>query len=185
MISQQMEELDLRIEVIDSRSLSIGLGRLVLKAAKLINQGTNFSDLVTTIKQRIDKTNLFFIVKTLKYLKKGGRIGKVQGTIGEFLNIKPIISIDEDGEYYTHTRTRGRKRSLNKLYQLGKEQIQKGLCKVDIMHAAAQEEGQKLLDKLAKLDNVRETYLGEIGPSMVVHTGPGLIGMLVSPLDSE
>lgn len=173
----------LKCTVIDSKSLSIGLGRMILKASELIEQGVDFEKIVAKIKDQVEETDLYFVVKTLKYLKKGGRIGKVKGTIGEILNIKPIISINENGEYYTFKKSRGRKKSINTLYKIAKKQIKQGLSQVNIMHAAAEKEARNLLNKLNKLENVKDTYLGKIGPGMVVHAGPGLIGVLVSPLE--
>ena len=181
MISKQIE--DLTVEVIDSKSLSMGLGRLVLYASELIKEEINFSDLVTKVKEKMDNIEVFFVVKTLKYLKEGGRIGKVKGTIGEFLNIKPIISINEQGEYYTYSKTRGRKRSIKKLFKTAKDKVTEGLSKVDIMHSGSIKEAKSLINKFKKMDNVTETFLGEIGPALIVHAGPGLIGIAVTKED--
>jgi len=179
MVAREID--DLSIEVIDSKLLSMGLGRLVLFANDLIEKNELcFTEIVEQTKEKINDIELHFIVKTLKYLKEGGRIGKVKGTIGELLNIKPIISIDDAGQYYTVNKCRSRKSSINKLYEIAKEKINKGLCYVDVMHADAEEEAQKLINKFKKLKNVKETLLGEISPAMVVHAGPGLIGVCVS-----
>ncbi len=181
MVGQQME--DLTVEVVDSRLLSIGLGRLVLYAKNLIDEGNlDFNNIVEKTREKIADIDLHFIVKTLKYLKEGGRIGKVKGTIGELLNIKPIISIDDDGQYYTVDKARSRQSSINKLYKIAKKKITKGICCVDVMHADAGEEAKELLNRLQELKNVKETVLGEISPAMVVHAGPGLIGVCVTPL---
>ena len=181
MVSNEFD--DLTIEVIDSKLLSMGLGRLVLYSKNLIEKGNlDFAEIVKKTREKINDIELNFIVKTLKYLKKGGRIGKVKGTIGEVLNIKPIISIDDDGQYYTTGRTRGRKNSLNKLYQMAKKKIDKGLSYVDVMHADAKKEAKELQSRLQKLKNVKGSILGEISPAMVVHAGPGLIGVVVVPV---
>lgn len=179
MVSNQID--DLTIEVIDSKLLSMGLGRLVLYARDLIeNSNLNFNEIVDKLKEKIDKIDLNFIVNTLKYLKEGGRIGKVRGTIGQLLNIKPIISINDAGEYYTVDKARSRKASINKLYKITKNKIMQGKCYVDVMHADAEEEAIELLNKLKELNNVRDSILGEISPAMVVHAGPGLIGVCVT-----
>ena len=181
MVSKEME--DMTIEVIDSRLLSMGLGRLVLYAKGLIDQGNlDFEEIVNKTREKIDDIELNFIVKTLKYLKEGGRIGKVKGIIGQLLNIKPIISIDDEGQYYTVDKTRGRKNSLNKLYDKAKKKIKQGMSYVDVMHADAEEEAKELQNRLQKLQNVKDSILGEISPAMVVHAGPGLIGVVVTPV---
>ncbi|MFW5982029.1 MAG: DegV family protein [Halanaerobiaceae bacterium] len=176
----------LEIEVIDSKLLSLGLGRLVLYARKLIDEGKlGFEEMVEKIRSKIDDISLNFVVGTLKYLKAGGRIGKVRGTIGELLNIKPIISINEEGVYYTVDKARSRKASLNKIFKILKGKIKEGLCYVDVMHANAEEEAQSLLERFKELSNVKDTFFGEISPAMAVHAGPGLIGVCVTYLSNK
>ncbi len=179
MVSKEMD--DINVEVIDSKLLSMGLGRLVLYAKNLIDEeNLDFKEIVDKTKEKINDIDLNFVVKTLKYLKVGGRIGKVRGTIGELLNIKPIISINDDGEYYTVDKSRSRKSSINKLYDIAKKKIMKGKCYVDVLHADAQEEAEVLMSRFKDLRNVTEITLGEISPAMVVHAGPGLIGVCVT-----
>ncbi len=171
------------VETIDSKALSMGLGRLVLYANDLIEARLNFKEIVEKIRKKTKDIEVFFVVKTLKYLTEGGRIGKVKGTIGELLNIKPIISINENGEYYTYKKTRGRKKSINNLYKIIKRKIKDGLSIVDVSHSNALKEAEYLLKKIEKLNNVNETSLGEISPGMIVHAGPGLIGVTITKLD--
>lgn len=183
MVAEQID--DLTIEVIDSKLLSMGLGRLVLYARKLIDEDNyDFNEIVEKTREKINDIELYFIVKTLKYLKEGGRIGKVRGMIGEFLNIKPIISIDEDGQYYTVDKARSRKNSIEKLYKIVENSINKGMCYVDVLHADAEREAKELLNRLQKFDNVKDMILGEISPAMIVHAGPGLIGVCVTSAEN-
>lgn len=183
MVAEQMD--DIVVEVVDSKMLSMGLGRLVLYAKDLIAaKEFTFTEIVEKVEDKREKVEIFFVVETLKYLKKGGRIGKVSGTIGELLNIKPIISIDEDGEYYTFTKVRGRKKSIKKMYSLIKDRLKDGkkYC-LDIMNAAAPEEAQDLLDKFRDIPSITDIFIGEISPVMVVHAGPGLLGLTLTELD--
>ncbi|CCU80204.1 degV family protein [Halanaerobium saccharolyticum subsp. saccharolyticum DSM 6643] len=183
MVADQIEGIE--VEVIDSKMLSKGLGRLVLYANNLIkNKDLSFNEIIEKVEAQKDKIEVLFVVETLKYLKKGGRIGKVSGTIAEFLNIKPIIAIDEEGEYFTFDKVRGRKRSLKKMYSIIKDKVQDGKeYVVDVMNAAAEEEAHSLLDKFKQLSQVKETYFSEISPVMVVHTGPGLIGVVLTEIE--
>ncbi|GAB6138606.1 DegV family protein [Halanaerobaculum tunisiense] len=181
MVSQQLE--DITVEVIDSKALSMGLGSVVLYAADLIKQQVPWPELVTKTQQKIKNTEVFFVLQNLKYLRKGGRIGQVKGTIGDLLNIKPIISINQQGEYYTYQKTRGRKKSINQLFNIAKEKIKQGASRVSVMHGNALSKAQDLLARFEKLDNVQETFFGQISPVMVVHTGPGLIGVVVESLE--
>ncbi|MBS3812033.1 MAG: DegV family protein [Halanaerobiales bacterium] len=179
MASQNIEGIE--IELIDSKLLSMGLGRLVLYAKDLVEEGkSNFSDIVDKIKDKKNKIDLYFIVDTLKYLKEGGRIGKISGTIAEFLDIKPIISIDEEGQYYTFDKVRTKKKAIKKLLKLTQEKASRALSHIDIMHADAEEEALKIYKKVKTFENVKESIFGEISPAMVVHSGPGLIGVCIT-----
>ncbi|MGM0409364.1 MAG: DegV family protein [Bacillota bacterium] len=182
MVADQIEGIE--VKVIDSKMLSMGLGRLVLYANKLLEKDEyNFSELVEKIEEQKERIEVYFVVETLKYLKKGGRIGKVSGTIAEILNIKPIISIDDEGEYFTFDKVRGRSKSLDKMYNIIKDKLEEGKeYYLDIMNAAAESEAKNLLAKFRELPSIKEIFLGEISPVMVVHTGPGLIGLVLSEI---
>ncbi|WP_186430536.1 DegV family protein [Clostridium sp. BSD9I1] len=172
---------NLNIHVYDSRSISMGEGILAQKCGEMIAQGMSFADIVNEIPRIRDKVHLFFVVGTLEYLKKGGRIGKVSGTIAELLNIKPIIGVDKnDGKYYTYDKVRGRKQSLNRLLELAKETLDKKKCKLYIMHGDALEESKKVYDVISTHENVVEGFFGgQISPVAGVHSGPGLVGLIL------
>lgn len=168
------------VEIIDSKALTMGLGFPVLEGAEELKKSNDFGKVVQKIKDTIKNTEVYFIVNTLEYLKKGGRIGKVEGTIGELLNIKPIISIDENGVYYTFKKVRGRKKSIQDIYNLVKEKASDKVVNIAIGHGNAHKEAYELLEKIKELKNVKNTVLTQISPVMVVHTGPGLIGVVIS-----
>lgn len=174
-VARQMKNI-INIEVIDSKALSLGLGFLVLEARRQIEEGIDFEEVVKRLRGLQKKVKVFFVVKTLEYLRKGGRIGYVAGTIGEMLNVKPIISINEEGKYYTYDKVRGRKRSLNKLVEIVREYAEGKKLKLAVMHADALEEARSVAKKL-QLPNLDLVGVGEISPAMVVHAGPGLVGV--------
>lgn len=167
-------------EIIDSKALTMGLGFPVLEGAKELKKSNDFNKTVQKIKDTIKNTEVYFVVKTLEYLKKGGRIGKVEGTVGELLNIKPIISIDENGVYYTFKKVRGRKKSIQDIYNLVKEKASDKIVNIAVAHGNAHEEAYELLEKVKELKNINDTIFTQISPVMVVHTGPGLIGVVIS-----
>ncbi|SNR87595.1 EDD domain protein, DegV family [Anaerovirgula multivorans] len=167
-------------EIIDSKALTMGLGFPVLEGAKELEKSNDFEKTVQKIKDTIKNTEVYFVVKTLEYLKKGGRIGKVEGTIGEILNIKPIISINEHGIYYTFKKVRGRYKSIQEIYNLVKEKASDKMVSIAVAHGNAYEEAYTLLEKIKELKNVKDTVFTQISPVMVVHTGPGLIGVVIS-----
>ncbi len=179
-VAQEYKEMV--IEVVDSKALSMGLGFPVLEAARKLRNSNDFQGIVNVAKTVSQHTKLFFVLSTLEYLKRGGRIGYVSGTIGELLNIKPIISVNAEGKYITSAKVRGRDQSLKKLYDILTENTQDGRYNVAIVHGGAEQEAQNLWQKARELPNINELLFNQISPVMGVHTGPGLVGVIISPV---
>lgn len=167
-------------ELIDSKSLTMGAGFAVLEGAKELQKNMDFEKTVSRMKEVLKRTEVYYVVKTLEYLKKGGRIGKVEGTIGELLNIKPIISINEEGVYFTHKKVRGRSKSIDEIFEIVKEKAKHKMLNIAVAHGNALEEAQDLLKRIKELGNINETFFTQLSPVMVVHTGPGLLGVVIS-----
>lgn len=183
MVQQTMQEIDdIEIELIDSKILSAGIGFVAIEIAKAIKLGKNFKHCIKVATENIKRIRGFFIVKSLKYLREGGRIGLVEGTIGEMLNIKPVITVNANGVYETYKKVRGRKKSLDELYKIIKEKSEKAKLRVGIYHGNALEEAHTLLDEVKKLKNVKETFFEQISPVLSVHTGPGTVGIIIHEL---
>lgn len=172
---------NLKTFICDSQSISMGEGALVVECAKMVEQGKNFKEIVDAIPLIKKRIHLFFVVGTLEYLKKGGRIGKVSGTIAELLNIKPIISVDsKDGKYFTYDKVRGKKQAINKLMDIGNEILSKNKCSIYVMHGDCEEESKKVYIQMKNQPNViSSTWGGCISPVSGVHSGPGLIGLVL------
>lgn len=167
--------------IFDSKSISIGEGIIVMECGKLIKRGMAFRDIVKKIPDIKSRVNLFFIVGTLEYLKKGGRIGKVAGTIGELLNIKPIVAIDnDDGKYYTYDKVRGRKKSLSRMTEIANKIFDQKKCQLYMVHGYCLEDTKKMFDELKRHKNVTiSKFCGSISPVAGVHSGPGLVGLVI------
>ena len=166
--------------IFDSKSISMGEGALVEAGGELIECGKTFEEIVKFIPTLQQRIHLFFVVDTLEFLKKGGRIGKVLGTIAELLNIKPIISVDREGIYYTYDKVRGRKQSLNRIVEISNKIISAKKCKIYIMNSYCLLDAQKVYNDFSKLSNVTEVVFGgDISPVSGVHSGPGLVGVVL------
>ncbi|MGI6119133.1 MAG: DegV family protein [Desulfosporosinus sp.] len=176
------EYKDMVIEVLDSKALSMGLGFPVLEAARKLRKTTDFQSVIDVAKAVSKNLKIYFVLSTLEYLKRGGRIGYVSGTIGEFLDIKPIITINSEGKYITSAKVRGRKQSLKKLYDILTENTREGFYNVAVVHGGAEQEARDLWQKAAKLPNIKDLLFNQIGPVMGVHTGPGLVGIAIYPI---
>lgn len=168
----------LNITVFDSKALTLGAGAIIIKCAELIEEGKTYEQIIENLPKIKENISVFYVVDTLKYLIKGGRIGKISGTVGELLNIKPIISIDSEGVYYTHTKVRGKKKAVNKLVEITEEIISTTKSRVWIMHGGAEEEAKKLYDIFRNNSNISYLGFGDISPVAGVHTGPGLLGII-------
>ncbi len=165
--------------VYDSKILAYPQGEIVLEVAKLIREGKSYEEIIEEIPEIRKRVIGYFTINTLEYLKKGGRIGRLAGTVGELLNLKPIITTDENGIYYTVAKVRGRKQSLSKMTELLKEYLAKGKCEVAVLHAGCEDEAIKYMNSLKDLTNVVSIKIAEISPALGIHGGPGLIGFSV------
>lgn len=169
--------------VLDSMTLTMSQGAIALEALNMINSGRPFNEIIKILPTFIDKVDVFFTMETLEYLIKGGRIGKVSGTIASVLNLKPIITVGTDGIYHTVSKIRGINQSISKLASILKPYTDEGPCKVWIMDGNAPDKAQMLYEAIKDYDNLVECNLGGcISPVLGVHTGPGLIGLIVEKL---
>ncbi|HIZ53007.1 MAG TPA: DegV family protein [Candidatus Enterococcus avicola] len=173
------EEEGLEVYVLDTKSIGIGAGLQAIRAAELIDSGLSFEVLIAQLKKEIVQNKVLFNVGTLEYLQKGGRIGLVTSIIGTALKLNPTISCNEDGVYYTVAKSRGRKRSIDKLVEIAEEFIGNHQeFRIAVAQGDAYEEGLQLKAKIeARFPNAKEILFGTISPALVVHTGPGLLGM--------
>ena len=176
------KDASLRIEVIDTLSISIGSGLLVSKAVELRKKEFAFDEMVEELKKYVPQDlDVYYVIPTLKFLKAGGRIGKVSGTIGEVLNLKPIIMVGNDGIYHTAAKARGMKKSVKKMKEIF-EKVTEGreVEQAAIYTSGLEDETRQFAKEIKALlvekgiDNILE---GKIVPSMLVHVGPGLVGI--------
>ena len=144
-----------------------------------ISVGKDFHEIIKQLPLIKDRIKVYYVVDTLNYLIKGGRIGKVAGTLGELLKIKPIISVNEEGVYYSYTKVRGRRQSISKLIEIANQTLTRSKAKIWVLQGGALEEGKNLYQAISKLPNITEINFGDISPVLGVHTGPGLLGIVI------
>lgn len=183
-LRDKITDKGLNLYIVDSKNVSMGIGYLVLKARFLLEEGLSVPEVVKNLENFKKEIKAFFVVKTLDFLRKGGRIGLVEGAIGDILNIKPIIGVNLEGVYHTETKVRGYKRAVNKLYEIAKETIGNRPAKVGILYGSTKEEAETLVEK-CKNDletvNDEDIMVGYIGAGICVHSGPEVIGIVVCP----
>ncbi|MEG2506856.1 MAG: DegV family protein [Longicatena sp.] len=186
MINLLAKEYDgLEFFVLDTKNIAIGGGYQAIEAARYIENGMSFEEVQEKLTKNISKCKLFFVVSTLEYLQKGGRIGLVASLFGNALNLKPIISCNEDGIYYTVAKVRGRKQSLTKTVEFALKFIgEHKKYNIAVVNGGAKEEAEDIKKELlAKLNGVDIFVEGQVSPALGVHTGPGSIGIAVQLLD--
>ncbi|MGX4686494.1 DegV family protein [Vagococcus sp. JNUCC 83] len=176
---------DIKSHIIDTKSIGIGGGIQAAYLKDLIDKHYSFDSLVEIGELLPKKGRVFFSLPTLEYLKKGGRIGLVTSIIGTALNLNPVISCNNEGIYYTVTKARGRKKSLQKMidqlvdfagdstdYRIG---IAYGTC-ID-----EAENVKKIIEE--KLPHADVVYFDDVSPVLGVHTGPDVIGVTILDLN--
>lgn len=183
LVAKDYEGLD--VQVVDTKNIGIAGGMVAIRAAEYISEGMDFETIVKTVNEDVPDSKIFFCISTLEYLQKGGRIGLVSSMLGTALNLKPIISCNEEGIYYNVAKISGRKRSLDKMIDIATEYASKGkLYNLAVMHGGAAEDAEKVKEKLlSKLSKYKNVFEGQISPALGVHTGPGLVGIGVQILE--
>jgi DegV family protein with EDD domain len=174
-------EAPIPMEVLDTKNIGIGSGMSVIKAATLAKAKVPYDEIVAQTKRAIANTKIFFVLSTLEYLKRGGRIGKVSAMIGSAFDIKPIITCNEDGIYTTVSKARGRKQSLRKTVELALEYAKEAASvTLSIAHGNALDDANDIKSEMInQLRSTSKVFVGPVSPALGVHTGPGLIGICV------
>lgn len=182
LISEQFPEITSYI--FDTKSTSVCEGIILKKCGELIRRGKSFDEITKLIPEMKRKLHFFFVFGTLEYAIKGGRIGKISGTIGTILDIKPIVCFDEKfGQCYTHEKIRGRNKSISRLIEIGEKIAEKKKCDAYVIHANVETDALKICDRLRLLPGIMNVYLiGQVSAIVGVYCGPGTVGVCFSEI---
>ena len=176
--AQSYDGLD--IHVFNSKSASIGVGVLALRAAMYATEGMPFKQLLELVEQMIAGNKVFFAINTMEYLQRGGRIGRATAIMGGLLDIKPVLTFDSDGVIATAAKIRGRKAIQANLVKLVSDYAaQRPDCAYDLVvcDGGAPEEADALEAELkAVLPNIRQVLRGTLSATLTVHLGPYMLG---------
>lgn len=166
-----------QIEVVDSLCSCMGMGMIVLAAARAAEEGQALSQIRASIERLIKGMHLFFVVDTLEYLHKGGRIGGAATLLGTALRIKPILCV-KDGQIEALARVRTKRKAVARMLELVEERVQRGAAvHVAVFHAQAVEEALALQQEVRARFDCAEMHLSEIGACIGTHVGPGAVGL--------
>lgn len=179
--SESLKKDGTNIEVIDSKLNSGGEGLVVLKAAEEIAKGKSFDQVVEKIKEIREKTHIFVSVPTLKYMLKSGRIGKAQAIAANMVNLKPVVSIDENGDGIIIGKAFSEKGNTKKISELVKDIMKKGtIDKYSLVHANRDERVNEYKEYYTKLIGKEPEYIMEISTIVAMNAGIGAVAISVS-----
>jgi len=170
-----------KIHIVDSKTSSVALGLLVAEAAQLIQERFNLEEIINRLKIAADNVKIFISIPTLKYLMRSGRLNKTKGFLGTLLNLKPILTINSDGNIVEAAKVIGQKRVIHKTVDLAIK-FAKSVKnpRFAITHVAAPELAQWYSDKIRSIFNSSKVIIAEASPALSVHIGIGgaAIGVL-------
>jgi len=175
LMARDMMEGGCPVEVVDSETLSMSVGLIVIAAAEMAKAGESMDKIVEAAKQAIPKTYLFFLLDTLEYLKRGGRIGKAKALMGSILSVKPMLTI-KDGELVPAGQARTRAKGIDKLFDFVENAG--NIQDLAVVYNTTPDEAQALAERLGSVFDSGKIRMSRVGPGLGVHGGPG--AMLVS-----
>ncbi|WP_062204971.1 DegV family protein [Streptomyces sp. NBRC 109706] len=169
------------VRVVDSAMIAMALGFSVLAASEVVAAGGGLDEAVAAAVKRAEATRAVFYVDTLEHLRRGGRIGTAQALFGSALSVKPLLELS-GGRIEPLEKVRTASRAIARLEELAVEHAGSGPVDVAVHHLAAEERATQLAERLrGRLPGLVELHVSEVGAVLGAHTGPGLLGAIVSP----
>jgi DegV family protein with EDD domain len=169
------------VTVLDSRSAAMGTGFAVLAAARAAAGGADAEQVARAARETAAAVRVLFVVDTLDHLRRGGRIGSAAALLGSALAVKPVLHM-VDGRVVALEKVRTSSRALHRIVQRAVDLAGGGPVGVAVHHLAAPDRAARLADQLvARLPEVRELHVSELGAAVGAHVGPGAVGVVIDP----
>ncbi len=173
--AQDYPEADIR--VIDTLIIATGLGSLARKAVEWVNSGLDADTIVAKVQEMASRWRVYFLVDTLEYLHKGGRIGAAQALVGSILQFKPILTLKE-GHIDSVEKQRTKRKALLRLHELICQDCPKtAKSYITVLQLAAEAEARLLANDFAQYVGLPDVPIAEMPPAIAVHAGPGVLGV--------
>jgi DegV family protein with EDD domain len=171
----------LPVRVVDTGMVAMALGFCALASAEAAEAGGTIDEAVTAAEKRAAGTSAYFYVDTLDYLRRGGRIGAAQALLGSALAVKPLLQLN-DGRIELLEKVRTASKAIARLEEIVAERAGSAQIDIAVHHLAAPERASALADRLrARVPGLADLHVSEVGAVIGAHTGPGLLGVVVSP----
>ena len=164
---------DVPIRVVDSESVSMGLGFLALEAAQMAQAGKSLDEIATAVEAMVPGIVLWAALDTLKYLERGGRIGRGRAFLGTLLNVKPLIAIR--GEVLPVEQARSHRKAIARMVELAS--AERPYTHLAVLHSAARGLADELADRLGTLHPRDQIMVAQLTGVIGVHGGPGIVGV--------
>jgi len=177
--SAQAEFTDVPLEVVDTRQTAAGLALVVIACAQAIQAGKSLDEVKAVAEDVSSRVKFYFMVNTLEYLHKGGRIGGARRFLGTALNIKPILFLDEQGKIGALEQVRTRNKAVARLVELAVQEAGGNPAHIGIIHADALADAQDFKNQLAQAVHCKFLDIYDLSPVIGVHVGPGTLGMAI------
>lgn len=173
--------VNIPVDVVDTEQASLSMGWMVVAAAQAAEAGASADEIIRWAEEGKQRNSLLFVVDTLEYLQRNGRIGKASALLGTLLSVKPILSL-ADGVVTPVDKVRGSSKAVLRMVEIVRQRHaeQSGLW-VGILHAAAPEQAAQLAATIREVLHPEEMLISEIGPVLGAHTGPHALGIAVVP----
>ena len=168
-----------RVAVVDSAGTGGSLGLVTLAAQAVARRGEDHEAVLRRANEARQETQMRFLVDSLEYLRRGGRIGTAASWLGSALDIKPILSVQSEIKAVERVRTR--ERAIERLVEWGRRQVAAGSDAWCVQHATAPDGARELVDRLREVFWRPPEFVGEIGPVVGTHTGPGVLVLGTMP----
>ena len=162
------------IEVVDSQTVSMAMGIIVMAAARIARSGKSLLQVVAEVRQIIPNIRLLILFDTLKYLAKGGRIGKAKELLGSVLSVKPLLTV-KDGELVPAGQVRTRSKGMQRLFDFTKNTV--AIQDLSIVYSTTPDEAQILAERIGSIFPREQITLARVGPALGVHAGPGALAV--------
>jgi DegV family protein with EDD domain len=174
------EQTGKKIDVVDSRRLTSGMGLIILRAAEALEQGMTHDELIAEVPGWIDKTRILVTTKTLKYMVKSGRVSNTKGFIGNLLNLKPVVDVANDGTIKSFGKPFTLKQSM-RLVMKEFEKILKDrrMWGYAISHASDLKTAEWYAERMEKLTGEPPLFIHNASPALVANVGLGVVGINV------
>ncbi|MEU6528148.1 DegV family protein [Streptomyces sp. NPDC046928] len=174
-------EAPVPVRVVDTGMVAMALGFSALAAAETAEAGGTVDEAVTAAEKRAGGTAAYFYVDTLEYLRRGGRIGAAQALLGSALAVKPLLQLDE-GRIDLLEKVRTASKAIARLEEIAADRAGGAQVDIAVHHLAAHERASALADRLrTRVPGLADLHVSEVGAVIGAHTGPGLLGVVVSP----